>query len=638
METSLAKIRYTVRAALRATRGRTMAIARRYAVRLRRTTLPGVTFVGITGSAGKTTTKSLCEAVLSALGRCRVSAGSGNEHYDVEWAILRTTRRHSFGIVEVGAPSPGYLDRSLQALRPRIGVLTLIEREHFSAYRSSEAIAAEKGKLVAALPPDGVAVLNRDDPLVRAIGEARSGRVIWVGSDEGSTIRLIRARSRWPEPLIVEVSVEGKHFEVRTKLHGNHLVIPALCALGVGMAAGMRVDHAVSALGRARPVQGRMQIETSSDGVVFVRDDWKAPQWSLVAPFTFLRDADALRKIVVLGTISDSPKSPSQRYAGAARAALEVADLVVLVGVDARGAMKIDPGPTGRSIAAFESIEQAGQYLRKELRAGDLVLLKGTNKQDHLVRLMLDRERPVQCWRASCGKNEFCGSCELAFQAQPGRGSPEPGADGPIKVPAIVTPASERLSVVVGLGNLGAEYRNTPHNVGYNAVDHMAKACGAAWAEEPEGRVATVNREGVTAKLIKLNANINLSGPMLQRFVSRIGCSLSDCVLIHDDADLEIGTVRAKRAGGDAGHRGVRSVVDAFGSRAFARVRIGVRKPGETRSSSDFVLSQFSPLEQAVIPAALDRAGTLAWSIVRELAAQYGLGRGARQSVGRRNG
>src|SRR5690606_21977366 len=127
------------------------------------------------------------------------------------------------------------------------------------------------------------------------------------------------------------------------------------------------------------------------------------------APLDFLRQARAKRKVVVIGTISDSPKSPSQRYRFALEQSLGVADLVVFVGVDARGALKAAGNHPDRSIRAFSRIEDAAQFLRLELRPGDLVLLKGTNKQDHLVRLALDQQRRVECWEVACGRNRFCG-------------------------------------------------------------------------------------------------------------------------------------------------------------------------------------------------------------------------------------
>ncbi|MGB8434735.1 MAG: Mur ligase family protein [Burkholderiales bacterium] len=189
--------------------------------RLNRTRLSHTTFIAITGSAGKTTTKNLCAEILSAQGQCQKTPGSANEHFDIDWAILKTTRQHRFCVIEAGAPEPGYLDRALRVIRPRIGALTLIAREHYSAYHSIEAIAAEKSKLLAALPSDGIAVLNIHDPLVRSIGERLSGRVVWVGQDESATIRLLKSRSCWPEPLTLRIRFEEVDYEVPNQLHGT---------------------------------------------------------------------------------------------------------------------------------------------------------------------------------------------------------------------------------------------------------------------------------------------------------------------------------------------------------------------------------------------------------------------------------
>ncbi len=213
--------------------------SRHYCARLHRTWLSDVTFIGITGSAGKTTTKDLCAAILSTVGPCNKNIESGNDHELVDETVQATTRKHRFCVVEASATTPGYLDRSIRAIRPRIAVLTLIGRDHYSAFVTQEAIAREKGKLIAALPADGTAVLNIDDPHIRAIGERHLGRIIWVGSAEKATIRLLEANSRWPEPLVLRVEHRGCISEVRTRLHGTHLSLPVLCALGVALASGL---------------------------------------------------------------------------------------------------------------------------------------------------------------------------------------------------------------------------------------------------------------------------------------------------------------------------------------------------------------------------------------------------------------
>src|SRR5262245_20204011 len=137
----------------------------------RRSRLGVVTFIGVTGSAGKTTTKDLIAHVLAARLSGHKSGGSANELHDVARAIRSVRRDQRFLVAEVGAPAPGVIDRCLALLRPQIGVVTNIGTDHRSAYESIDEIAAEKSKLVLALPTDGVAVLNADDPRVQEMAK-----------------------------------------------------------------------------------------------------------------------------------------------------------------------------------------------------------------------------------------------------------------------------------------------------------------------------------------------------------------------------------------------------------------------------------------------------------------------------------
>jgi UDP-N-acetylmuramoyl-tripeptide--D-alanyl-D-alanine ligase len=546
-----------------------------------------VTFVAVSGSAGKTTTKDLGAAVLAKLAPCHKNRLSTNQHDHLDTAVREVTREHKYCILEASAERPGYLDRSLRLIQPKISVLTLIAREHYSAFKSLEAIAEEKGKLVTALPAGGIAVLNIDDPLIRQIGERHSGKIIWVGKAEQATVRLLECKSNWPEPLTLQVVYCEQVFEVRTSLHGTHLTLPVLSAIGIGVAAGLPFDVILAALAEVEPTEGRMQPVSSGDGVVFVRDDWKAPQWSLHAPFQFLRDAKAARKVAVIGSISDSPKSPSQRYNQAAHNALQVADLVVLIGPQVLSAGSGDT-PGNKTLKTFATIREAASFLKSELRSGDLVLLKGTNKQDHLVRLVMDRQQSVLCWRTDCGIPRFCNACNYAYA----RGTN--AAEAVLSALPTFASSPRECLVIVGLGNEGPEYEDTPHNVGRRAVEMLAASHGSAWEKHPEGSISTIRMNGLSATLLKPAGTMNACGPLIGRFLARVGRSAGDCIVIHDDMDLPLGQCRVKQASGDGGHKGVRSVIAALGTNAFPRIRIGVRRPTDSRRAGQIVLDPLS--------------------------------------------
>ncbi len=496
--------------------------------RMRRTILGRrTTFVGITGSAGKTTTTDLAAAVLSVAGPCHQTKEFNAEMFVVK-TIMETRWQHRFCVAELSARGPGTLDRKVWTFRPDISVITVVGRDHISAYESVEQIAEEKGKVVTALPPDGVAVLNIDDPLVRAVGEGCGRRVVWFGGAEGATLRLVGARSVWPEPLTLQVEYEGACHEVRTRLHGTHMAVPVLAALGVGVAAGVPLERALTALAAVQPPEGRMQAADGGNGVWFVRDDWKAPGWSFPIALEFLKAADARRKVAIVGTISDTTGNSTKEYKKFCKKAREAADLVVFVGSHAHRGLRARREEDGESVQGFSSIRQAAAYLQQELREGDLVLLKGSNKEDHLVRLLLNRSSPVQCWRDHCEETHFCDVCPKLHV---------PSADVS-SAPAVAPRREGAVPVFVGLGNPGAEYQNTAHNVGHRVLDALVQDSGGAWTEAPEGWTSSIDLDGVTVRLLKPAAAMNQNGGAVRCFLDRVGGLPEHCTLVHDDADL----------------------------------------------------------------------------------------------------
>jgi UDP-N-acetylmuramyl pentapeptide synthase len=382
---------------------------------LHRKRINHVTFIGITGSAGKTTTTELTATILANFGPCQQTF-----QYNMQTAIVgtvwHTNKGHRYCVAELAAYGPGTLDMSVRLFKPNIAVITVIGREHYNTFKSMEAIAAEKEKVVLALSPHGTAILNIDDPQVRSIGERCNRRIIWVGEGEGATLRLREARSRWPEPLTILFEYQDKTYEVRTQLHGTHMVIPVLASLGVALAADLPLEKAILAIAQVQPIEGRMQVMTGDDGVVFIRDDCKAPQWSLDAPLKFLREARAGRKIAIIGTISDSSGDAAKRYKRYCRQFREFADIVVFIGPHAHRALRARQNDNDTTIQGFYSIRDTADYLQTELKKGDLVLIKGSLYSDHLVRLIINRARPIQCWKDQCGVEAFCDKCHKLYE------------------------------------------------------------------------------------------------------------------------------------------------------------------------------------------------------------------------------
>jgi UDP-N-acetylmuramoyl-tripeptide--D-alanyl-D-alanine ligase len=381
------------------------------AARVHRRRLGSTVFVGVTGSAGKSTTKALAAAILRTELDGTATPGTANRASVVGRTVLRTRPRHDFCVAEVAAWRPGSVAEIAGVLRPRVGVVTAVRAEHRKVFRTLEATAAEKAALVDALPTDGVAMLNADDPLVLAMAERFGGRTISFGVAEGASLRAEDVRSAWPEPLSFKLRLDGRALEVRTRLHGRHWTSCVLAALGVGLALEIPAERALEAVAAFEPLTGRMS-PVEVDGIAFVRDDTKAPIWSFEAIYEFLAEARAARKLLVVGTISDSPGSMSRVYRRVAKRSLEVADEVVFVGAGARHVERL-----GTGVRAFASLRDAAGHLDRELRPGDLVVLKGSRRADHLGRLVLSRTVGSRCWREACGRASACEACRLLHVA-----------------------------------------------------------------------------------------------------------------------------------------------------------------------------------------------------------------------------
>ena len=415
---------------------------------LHRRRLNKVTFIGITGSAGKTTTTDLTANILANFGSCQHTLESNNMLTAIVGTVWHTRKHHRYCVAELAAYGPGTLDKTVRLLKPDIAVITRIGRDHYSAYKSMESLAAEKEKVVLGLSPQGTAVLNIDDPHIRLIGERCNQRIIWFGEGMGATLRLIEARSLWPEPLKLLFEYKNEIYEIRTQLHGTHMAIPVLASLGIALAADLPLEKAILSISQFQPLEGRMQVVTGDDGVVFIRDDWKAPHWSLNAPLAFLREARAKRKIAIIGTISDASGDAATRYKRYCRQFRDCADIVVFIGPNAHRALRAKQNESDTAIQGFSSIRDAATYLQTELRRGDLVLLKGSHKADHLVRLILNRSHPIQCWKDKCEVEDFCDKCPKLYKTYPSISFATP----------IGLKTGSAFPVVVGLGNPGARF------------------------------------------------------------------------------------------------------------------------------------------------------------------------------------
>ena len=374
-----------------------------------RRSLTETRFVAVTGSSAKTTTKELIAAVLSTQLRGTKTPDTTNAAASAARTILGTRPSDDFCVVEAAAWEPGSITATTQLVRPDIAVVTTIGREHFKALRTPEDSAAEKRTLVEGA--GRMAVLNADDPLVLAMGEGFRGEVVTFGESPDATVRAADVHGTWPERLSLTVTHGGRTLPVSTRFCGTYWTTSVLAALAVGLALDVPLEAGIAAVEAFEPLPGRMS-PVVCDGITFVRDDRKAPIWSLPLALGFVADAEAERKVVVLGTISDYPGAAGKVYRRVARQALEVADEVVFVGPQSARVEKAQKRAPEAPLRVCPTVRDATEYLSATLRSGDLVLLKGSIA-DHLARIILARTETIRCWRQRCGRAISCEVCWL---------------------------------------------------------------------------------------------------------------------------------------------------------------------------------------------------------------------------------
>jgi UDP-N-acetylmuramoyl-tripeptide--D-alanyl-D-alanine ligase len=374
--------------------------------RLRRRLIHDVTFIGVTGSCGKTTSTALIASILSSVGRCQ-SGIISNEARKVAQSILGIDSSTKFCVQELSATE---IETAIKIFKPQIGVVTTVGSDHYKMFRSLGAVAQVKGHLIECLPKQGTAVLNADDPHIRGMAARTKARVITFGLSPDADIRAIEVSGSWPDFLILGVKVGEEVVRVETRLFGEHWLPSILAAIACGVACGVDLNTCAKAIASVAPTFARYSMHAKHDGPFYVLDTAKAPFWTIAAALAFIKNARAVRKTMVFGTISDYAGSGGSRYRRVAREALEVANRVVFVGPQSSLVDKLRQGELSNRLFTFQTTYQASAFLSRESLSGELIFIKASST-DHLERIMLSQLDQVVCWQERCGIRRPCPNC-----------------------------------------------------------------------------------------------------------------------------------------------------------------------------------------------------------------------------------
>ncbi len=360
--------------------------------------LPGLAVVGITGSSGKTSTKDLLGTVLATAGPTVAPVGSYNSEVGVPLTVCRVTSDTRYLVVEMGARGIGHVAYLTRMAPPRIGVVLNVGTAHVGEFGSRDAIATAKSELPAALPADGLAVLNADDPRVRAMAAVTVARVVLVGEADDAEVRATDVvLDSGGRPSFTVHTPRGSR-PVRLGLVGRHHVGNALAVLAVAIELGLPLESVCAALESARPLsRWRMEVVERADGVTLVNDAYNANPDSMHAALGALRRmGEGRRTWAVLGTMLELGDESDTLHAevGADVVAHGVDELVVVgaaAAALAAGARAASPasGRTGTRVREVPDADSAAALLGAELAGGDVVLFKSS--RDAGLRLLGDR-------------------------------------------------------------------------------------------------------------------------------------------------------------------------------------------------------------------------------------------------------
>lgn len=340
--------------------------------------------VGVTGSAGKTTTKDIIAAMLSVAMPVGKSIGNLNNHVGVPLSLLRLPRDARVAVIELAMNHASEI-RDLSAIaRPEIGVVTNVGQAHIEAFDSIQGVAAAKRELIEALPPDGTAVLNADDPLVARFRDVHPGRTVTFGLGDGADVR---ARD-------VELTEQGLRFQVdgvafASPLIGRHNLLNLLAGIAVAGVFGIPPRQLTEVVKQF--TTGAMRGERFfHDGILILNDCYNSNPDAARAMIDVLRDTPAKRRIAVLGEMLELGRWAGSLHREVGRYVAS-SGIDVLVGIRGEACHLVDAAKeAGQAVDAaffFSDAAQAGDQLRKIAQPGDVILFKGS-RGTHVERAL----------------------------------------------------------------------------------------------------------------------------------------------------------------------------------------------------------------------------------------------------------
>lgn len=345
--------------------------------------------IGITGSVGKSTTKELVAEVLEQRYRTVKNPGNLNNEIGLPLTMLQITESHQRAVLEMGFYVPGEITFLCELALPQVGVITNIGHVHAERAGSIEEIAKGKAELVQSLPsaPDGVAILNYDDPLVREMVSQTKARIFFYGSDPQADLWADGVEGLGLEGIRLRLHYHNEVLHLRVPLIGRHSVHTVLRATAVGIVEGLTWQEIINGL-RSSHSQLRLVTVRAPSGALILDDTYNASPQSMLAALNLLEELEG-RKVAVLGDMLELGQYESRGHEMVGIKVAEVVDELVTVGEKAQmiALSALHAGLEQDAITVLQDNQQAIEFLQSRLTQQDVVLIKGSRglRMDNIV-------------------------------------------------------------------------------------------------------------------------------------------------------------------------------------------------------------------------------------------------------------
>lgn len=342
--------------------------------------------IAVTGSVGKTSTKEMLHVALTASGETHASAASFNNHWGVPLTLARFPRSAAFGVFEIGMNHSGEITPLVGMVRPHVAIVTTVAASHLGHFNSLDEIAEAKAEIFSGVVPGGAAIINRDIPhfdmLAAAARACGITRIYNFGKHDSADICLERVALH-PTCCCITASVFGEQVIYKLGLPGEHMAINSLTVLAAAKLAGADLARAALALSDAKPAKGRgvqQSLQMPDGELLLIDESYNANPASVRAALALLATAKpgrGGRRIAVLGDMLELGESGPALHAGLSEA-LDSARVDVLYAAGPLMAHLWNATPKGRRGAHADASEQLKDVLLSSLRAGDVVMVKGS--------------------------------------------------------------------------------------------------------------------------------------------------------------------------------------------------------------------------------------------------------------------